>query len=148
MTRNGFRAVVTGNWISLFGNGFLRHSIGNFQINSASSEIQIDFRSLKDNTVILGVTDSTGGLVYGLYLVGGKLLFQFSSGVGQNSALITNRYASIDFLTIPCVLSVQTRERRFKLVQTHFKIYLTDWNCVSAYFFELLVCEPQSYHTF
>ena len=113
MTRNDFRAVVTGNWISLFGNGFLRHSIGNFQIQSASSEIQLDFRSLKDNTVILGVTDSTGGLVYGLYLVGGKLLFQFSTGVGQNSALITNRYVCIDFLTIPDELRVQTHFKKF-----------------------------------
>eukprot|EP00794_Sanderia_malayensis_P010016 gene10016-11039_t len=95
-TRYGFRPTIDGTWISFYGNGFLRQNVGTFKINSEYSEIQLEFRTLRDNTVIFGVTDASGSFVYGLYLVNGKLLFQFATGVGQNAALITarNTYAN------------------------------------------------------
>ena len=100
-TRYGFKPTTAATWISFFGNGIVRQSIGGFQINSAYSEVQLEFRTIRDNSVLLGVTDTTGSFVYGLYLRNGKLLFQFAAGVGQNAALITNRYYKVpEMLTI------------------------------------------------
>ena len=91
-TRYGFRATATGTWVSLFGNGFIRHGIGGFKIDAAYSQAQIEFRTLRKDAVILGVTNSTGSFVYALYIIAGKLIFQFSAGVGQNAALMTQRF--------------------------------------------------------
>lgn len=94
MTRYGFRPTISGTWVSLFGNGYVRHGVGSFKIDAAYSEIRLEFRTLTTNAVILGVTNFAGSFVYALYIVGGKILFQFSSGVGQNAALMTKRYCS------------------------------------------------------
>ena len=95
-TRYGFRAAITGTGVSLFGNGFIRHGVGSFKIDAAYSQAQFEFRTLRSDAVILGVTNSSGSFIYALYIIGGKLLFQFSSGVGQNAALMTQRFASIN----------------------------------------------------
>ena len=81
--------------MSMFGNGFIRHGVGSFQINAAYSEVQLEIRTLKSNAVILGVTNFSGSFIYALYIIGGKLLFQFASGVGQNAALVTQRYVKL-----------------------------------------------------
>ena len=91
-TRYGFRPTISGTWISFFGNGALQLRTGPLQINADYSAVQLEFRTLRDNVVVFGVTNIAGSFVYALYLIGGKLLFQFSSGVGQNAALITQRY--------------------------------------------------------
>ncbi|XP_065060169.1 laminin subunit alpha-1-like [Rhopilema esculentum] len=95
-TRYGFRPTISGTWISFFGNGALQLRTGPLQINADYSAVQLEFRTLRDNVVVLGVTNIAGSFVYALYLIGGKLLFQFSSGVGQNAALITQRNTYVD----------------------------------------------------
>ena len=94
-TRYGFRATTAGTWVSLFGNGFIRHGVGSFKVDAAYSVAQLEFRTLRSDAVVFGVTNFTGSFVYALYIVGGKLLFQFSSGVGQNAALMTQRFVNI-----------------------------------------------------
>ena len=90
-TRYGFRPTIDGTWISLFGNGILRHRVGSFQVNADHSELQLEFRTLKDNVVIFGITDRSASFIYGLYISAGRLMFQFATGLGNNEAIITTR---------------------------------------------------------
>jgi len=80
-----------GNSVTLFGNGFIRHKVGLFAVNNDQSKVELEFRTLKDNVVIFGVTGQSGSFIYGLYIFGGKLMFQFATGLGNNIAIITDR---------------------------------------------------------
>lgn len=53
--------------------------------------MQLEFRTLKDNVIIFGVTGQSGSFIYGLYVYGGKLMFQFATSLGNNIAIITDR---------------------------------------------------------
>ena len=66
--------------------------VGLFQVSGMYSEVQLDFRCLVDNVVIFGVTGKTGSFVYGLYIFGGRLMFQFATSLGNNNAIVTARY--------------------------------------------------------
>ncbi|XP_057303936.1 laminin subunit alpha-1-like isoform X1 [Hydractinia symbiolongicarpus] len=79
-----------GSAVTFFGNGYIRQRVGTFLVSNSFSSVQLEFRTLKDNIVIFGVTGQTGSFIYGLYIFGGKLMFQFATSLGSNIAIITN----------------------------------------------------------
>ena len=83
--------LTNGSSITLFGSGFLKQRMGAFQVNGMYSEIELEFRTLKDNVVIIGVTGKTGSFVYGLYLFGGRMMFQFATSLGNNNAIVSTK---------------------------------------------------------
>lgn len=82
---------TAGNAVTLFGNGFIRQKVGTFSVSNQQSSVQLEFRTLKDNVIIFGVTGQSGSFIYGLYVYGGKLMFQFATSLGNNIAIITDR---------------------------------------------------------
>lgn len=84
--------TANGTVISFYGNGYLKQRVGMFQVSGMYSEVRLDFRCLMDNVVIFGVTGKTGSFVYGLYIFGGRLMFQFATSLGNNNAIVTTRY--------------------------------------------------------
>ena len=83
--------LTNGSSITLFGSGYLKQRMGAFQVSGMYSEIQLEFRTLKDNVVIIGVTGKTGSFVYGLYLFGGRMMFQFATSEGNNNAIVSTK---------------------------------------------------------
>ena len=89
--RNPLPKTANGSTVTLFGNGFIKHKVGEFSSSRQFSAIELEFRTLKDNVVIFGVTGASGNFVYSLFISGGKLMFQFATSLGNNIALITTR---------------------------------------------------------
>lgn len=83
--------LTNGSSITLFGSGYLKQRMGAFQVSGMYSEIELEFRTLKDNVVIIGVTGKTGSFVYGLYLFGGRMMFQFATSEGNNNAIVSTK---------------------------------------------------------
>ena len=84
-----------GRLVTLFGTGYIKHSIGSFMVNKDYSSLKLEFRTLKDNVIIFGVVGVSGNFVYGLYIVGGKLMFQFATSLGNDIAILTTRFVII-----------------------------------------------------
>ena len=82
---------TNGSAVTLYGNGFIKHKVGSFSVNSQFSAVQLEFRTLKNNVVIFGVTGETGSFIYGLYIFGGKLMFQFATSLRNNISVVTTR---------------------------------------------------------
>lgn len=93
--KNSVPKTANGSTVTLFGSGYIKHKVGEFSISSQNSAVELEFRTLKDNIVIFGVTGSSGSFVYSLFISGGKLMFQFATSLGNNIALITTRFVRI-----------------------------------------------------
>ena len=92
--------LTNGSALTFFGNGFLKQRMGTFKTNGMYSEIELEFRTLKDNVVLVGITGQTGSFVYGLYIFGGRVMFQFATSQGNNNAIVTSKYVHIHYTSI------------------------------------------------
>ena len=65
--------------------------MGTFSSSSQYAVIQLEFRTFRDNAIILAASGTDARMVYGLYISNGRLIFQYGTTVGNDVALVTDQ---------------------------------------------------------
>ena len=76
-----------GKAISFHGNGYIQHALGPFNNSMGYTEVEVEFRTLHQNGIIMAVSNKQQKYVFVIYLQHGRVYFYFQTG--QSDAGIT-----------------------------------------------------------
>lgn len=82
---------ANGKAASFYGNGFVQHALGQFNISFGYTEVEVDFRTLHQNGIIMAVSNEQQRYIFVLYLQNGYVKFYFEPGENDGVPLTTSR---------------------------------------------------------
>ena len=82
---------ANGKAASFYGNGFIQHALGQFNISSGYTQMEVDFRTLHQNGIIIAVSNEEQRYIFVLYLHNGYVNFYFEPGEDDGILLTTSR---------------------------------------------------------
>lgn len=74
-----------GNAASFHGNGYIQHALGQFNSSWGYTAVEVDFRTLQQNGIIMAVSSEQQKYVFVIYLQDGHVNFYFAPG--ENDAI-------------------------------------------------------------
>lgn len=74
-----------GKAVSFYGNGFLQHAVGQFNVSSGYASVELDFRTLHQNGIIMAISSEEQRYVLVLYLHNGQVKYFFE--LGENDGI-------------------------------------------------------------
>jgi len=80
-----------GNAASFHGNGYIQHALGQFKSSLGYIAVQVDFRTLKQNGIIMAVSNEEQRYVFVIYLQDGRVHFYFEHGQNDDITLDSTR---------------------------------------------------------
>ena len=81
----------SGKAVSFYGNGFIQHAVGEFNLSSGYAAVEVDFRTLHQNGIIMAVSNEEQRYVLVLYLHDGKVNFYFELGENDGITLTSSK---------------------------------------------------------
>lgn len=82
---------ANGKAASFYGNDFIQHALGEFNISSGYTKLEVDFRTLHQNGIIMAVSNEQQRYIFVLYLHDGYVKFYFEPEEDDGIALTTSR---------------------------------------------------------
>ena len=82
---------ANGKAASFFGNGFIQHAPGQFNISSGYTAVEVDFRTLHQNGIIMAVSNEQQRYIFVIYLHNGQVNFYFTTGENDGITLTTSK---------------------------------------------------------
>ena len=82
---------ANGKAVSFYGNGFIQHALGQFDISSEYTAVELDFRTLHQNGIIMAVSNEQQIYIFVIYLHNGRVNFYFDPGPNDGITLTSSR---------------------------------------------------------
>ena len=82
---------ANGKAASFYGIGFIQHALGQFDISSGYTQMEVDFRTLHQNGIIMAISNEQQRYIFVLYLHNGYVNFYFEPGEDDGILLTTSR---------------------------------------------------------
>ena len=81
---------ANGKAASFFGNGFIQHAPGQFNTSSGYTAVELDFRTLHQNGIIMAVSNDQQRYIFVIYLHNGQVNFYFETGENDGITLTSS----------------------------------------------------------
>ena len=82
---------ANGMAASFHGDGFLQHAMGQFNTSLGNTAVELEFRTLFQNGIIMAVTGENKRYVFVIFLQNGQVHFYFELGQVDSITLTTTR---------------------------------------------------------
>ena len=102
---------TNGKTVSFFGNGYLQHALGQFNGSLGFTAVELDFRTLHQNGIIMAISGDQGRYHFVIYIQNGQVNFYFEPDQDDGIILKSTGYSMLIF----CTMIVQHRIQLMKL---------------------------------